>query len=55
MRGAYPVSARAVRVRDPAYTQERPIESTETQIVALTRSMCGKENTVSGADRKVGP
>jgi hypothetical protein len=36
--GAHPCSARAVRVRDPAYTAESPIDKTEIQIVAFTRS-----------------
>jgi len=36
--GANPVSARAVIVRDEAKTHESPIESTEIQIVTLTKS-----------------
>ncbi len=36
--GAKPVSAKAVKVRDPAYTQERPMDNTEMQIVALIKS-----------------
>ena len=36
--GAKPVSARAVSVRDAAKTHESPMESTEIQIVALTKS-----------------
>lgn len=36
--GAYPVSASAVSVREPAYTQDSPMESTEMQIVTLIRS-----------------